>query len=24
LVTDTLNEALEIEKDAYGLIIHSD
>ena len=24
LATDTLNEALEIEKDAYGLIIHSD
>ena len=24
LVTDTLNEALEIEKDVYGLIIHSD
>lgn len=24
LVTDTLNEALEIEKDVYGLILHSD
>ena len=24
LMTDTLNEALEIEKDVYGLILHSD
>ena len=24
LVTDTLNQALEIEKDVYGLILHSD